>query len=155
MSIVYSIKPSDMVFNELWIAFFNLYRHCNFFVKRIPLRILKYKVWDLNKLKFQKTCDSRPGFECFRARSGENVILVLDLIILLFVKWNSEFGSCPATRNSSVRKFCYKYLSEIWLLNARFLKHTNIICISKTKESFGIDGHKLNAPLKYFITGVC
>ena len=62
--------------------------------------------------------------------------------------------SCPATRNS-IRKFCYKYLSEIWLLDARLLKYTNKICISKTKESFGIDGLKLNAPLKYFITGVC
>ena len=91
----------------------------------------------------------------FRICSGENVTLVLDVIILSIVKWNTEFRSCPPRSSSSIRSFCDKCLSEICLLSPRLLKYSNIICTSQTKKIFGNGGLKLNEPLKYFITDGC
>ena len=53
------LKPHEMVFDKLLIAFSALYRLCRFFDEFIPLPILKHKVWDLNNLDIQKhpICD--------------------------------------------------------------------------------------------------
>ena len=68
-----------MVFDKLQIASSDLYQLCHFFDECIPLHILKHQVWDLNKFDIQK----HPIYDW---DSGENVTLVLDMIILSIVK---------------------------------------------------------------------
>ena len=110
---------------RLWITSSVCYQLCHTFSECIPFHILN-KLFGIIISSIFKDIQLQAWCKCFRTHfAGDNVTLVVDMIILFTVKWNTEFRGCLPRINSSIKTSSDKCLPEIWMLSLHFwnIKH--------------------------------